>query len=270
MNNVVSFYEKYDEATRLSRDNARKVEFTMTVNLLNQYIKPKDKILELGAGTGAYSFYYARKGNCVEATDLTPKHIKIMEEKLKEENNNLNLHIELADATDLQKFQDESFDVINCLGPMYHIKSEEDREKCVKEALRVLKPGGILAVSYINKHFLIQSVMASQKEFFSDDFVDKILTSGLDEGGREDCFYTVGYFTTPEKAEDFMSRFSVEIIDHAAIDGISPLLKDKINELDDKQYSAWINYCLKSCRDRSTLGISNHGLIICRKVNTTL
>ncbi|MDT8719284.1 class I SAM-dependent methyltransferase [Clostridium sp. 19966] len=265
MKDVADFYESYDEDNRLSKDNARKIEFTMTVNLLNQYIKPKDKILELGAGTGAYSFYYARKGNSVEALDLTPKHIKIINEKISKEKGKINIRASLGDASNLQDFKDESFDAVNCLGPMYHIQAEEKRIQCINEALRVLKPKGILAISYINKHFIIQSTMANQREFFTDSFLNKILTLGVDKCGSDDCFFPIAFFTAPEEIQAFISKFPLEIIDHAAIDGTTALLRSHINELNEAQYATWINYCLKTCRDKNILGLSNHGMIICRK-----
>lgn len=76
MKDVINYYEAYDEESRLTRDNARKVEFVVTTEILNKYIVPNHKILELGAGTGAYSIYFSKRGNEVLATDLTPKHIE--------------------------------------------------------------------------------------------------------------------------------------------------------------------------------------------------
>lgn len=62
MNNVVNFYKKSEEESRLTTNKARKVEFDITTTILNKYIKSHNKILELGAGTGVYSFYYAERG----------------------------------------------------------------------------------------------------------------------------------------------------------------------------------------------------------------
>ncbi|MEG0672329.1 MAG: class I SAM-dependent methyltransferase, partial [Clostridium sp.] len=59
MSSITEFYERYDEENRLTIDNARKIEFNMTTTILNEQIEPHYKILELGAGAGAYSFYYA-------------------------------------------------------------------------------------------------------------------------------------------------------------------------------------------------------------------
>lgn len=34
----------------------------------------------------------------------------------------------------------------------------------------------------------------------------------------------------------------------------------------DEEYSVWLRYSLNSCKERSILGMSNNGLLICRKV----
>ena len=68
-----------------------------------------------------------------------------------------NLKIGLANATNLEQYADESFDVVLCLGPMYHLTAIEDRENCIKENLRVLKPGGLLICFVPSFNFLWSS-----------------------------------------------------------------------------------------------------------------
>jgi hypothetical protein len=65
MDSVIRYYEKSNEESRLNTDNVRKIEFEITTRTLDNLIKPSDEILELGAATGVYSFYY--KGNSVVA-----------------------------------------------------------------------------------------------------------------------------------------------------------------------------------------------------------
>lgn len=45
----------------------------------------------------------------------------------------------ILDATDMSIFEDESFDVVLNMGPFYHLVDISDREKCIRESLRVLK-----------------------------------------------------------------------------------------------------------------------------------
>jgi ubiquinone/menaquinone biosynthesis C-methylase UbiE len=265
MNSIIDFYERYDEDNRLTMDNARKIEFTVTTTTLNQYIEPHHNILELGAGTGVYSFYYAQRGNTVIATDISPKHVDIIKQNMKVKCNTLSLSTAIVNATDLSQYESESFDVVTCLGPMYHLTDEKDRIKCIQDSLRVLKPGGTLAIAYINKHYIIYGVMANQRKFFNGSFVEKILSTGFNNEGEEDCFFTVAFFTSPTEIESFINKFDVNIIDHVATDGISSLLRTHINELSDGEYEAWMDYMLSSCREKSILGLSNHGLLLCKK-----
>lgn len=148
---------------------------------------------------------------------------------------------------------------------MYHLTNEDDREKCINEALRVLKKGGILAIAYINKHFVLNSVMIRDKTFLTENFIEKVLKIGVIKEGEKECFWTDAFFTTPEEMESFISQFNIEIVDHVGTDGISPLLKEFVDNMNEEEYSTWLNYILNSCREKSILGMSNHGLVLCRK-----
>jgi len=41
MSLITEFYERYDEENRLTLNNARKIEFTVTTTILNEQIKPQ-------------------------------------------------------------------------------------------------------------------------------------------------------------------------------------------------------------------------------------
>jgi ubiquinone/menaquinone biosynthesis C-methylase UbiE len=266
MDSVIRYYEKSNEESRLNTDNVRKIEFEITTRTLDNLIKPSDEILELGAATGVYSFYYAKKGNSVVATDITPKHIDTINKKLVDDfNSSLQLSAQLVNATDLSKFESNSFNVVLCLGPMYHLTTEEGREKCIKEALRVLKDDGLLAIAYINKHYILNTVMLNDKKYLHREFIDKIFDTGVIKEGEKDCFWTDAYFTTPDEIQNLVEKFDVKVIDHLGTDGLNRLLNESINNLNDHELDNWLYYVEKSCRDKNILGISNHGLIVCRK-----
>ena len=56
---IAQYYEKYDEESRLIKDNSHKLEFITTIHTLDDKIKKGDRILEVGAGTGRYSLWYS-------------------------------------------------------------------------------------------------------------------------------------------------------------------------------------------------------------------
>jgi len=54
MDEVIKFYENVDEELRFQR-NSRRIEFLTTLRALDPWVKNSSSILELGAGSGAYS-----------------------------------------------------------------------------------------------------------------------------------------------------------------------------------------------------------------------
>lgn len=138
-NYVVESYENYKEEERLTTNNARKIEFITTTRVLNELFRNHTKILDCAAGTGAYAFYFAEQGYDVTATDITPRHIEIIRSKLTGKNYAMDTAV--LDATDMNVFADETYDVVLNMGPFYHLITETQREKCISESLRVLKKG---------------------------------------------------------------------------------------------------------------------------------
>ena len=125
MNYVVESYENYREEDRLTTNNARKIEFITTTRILNEILGENLKILDCAAGTGIYSFYLADRGHNVTATDITPRHIEMINNKLKSKSYKMDTAV--LDATDMSIFPDNSFDVVLNMGPFYHLTDENQR-----------------------------------------------------------------------------------------------------------------------------------------------
>ena len=51
---LTDFYSHYDEDERLASRHGS-VEFLTTMRYIEKYIRPQDRVLEIGAGTGRYS-----------------------------------------------------------------------------------------------------------------------------------------------------------------------------------------------------------------------
>lgn len=263
-NHVVDSYTNYQEENRLTTDNARKVEFITTIKALEEKIPSKAKILDCAAGTGIYSFYFANKGHDVTALDITPRYVEIMKEKLKG-HADYHMHIDVNDARDLSSYHDESFDVVLCMGPLYHLISEEERHQCLKECLRVLKKDGLLVTAYINKLFVIPYVMTNDFTYLDTQFIQQIKEKGFLKHSDSFCFWTDTYYSSPEEMENIYHTMGTKVIDHLATDGISIFLSDKINRMNNKEFEIWCDYHYSVCREKSTMGNSNHVLIIGKK-----
>lgn len=258
---VKKYYEGYDEDRRLIKDKSHSVEFITTTNYLDKYVYKGDKVLEVGAATGRYSFYYTNKGCNVTALELSEKHVDIMKNKLKEKP--LAMEVVQGNALDLSRFNNEVYDCVLCLGPIYHLTSEEDRKRCIEECLRVLKLGGLIAVSYISEFSHFVDMINRNKEDINDVGLQNIVKNGVEFGDDSDCFY----FSTYDDIEKMMHDNKVEKNVHIGTDGISDMLRARVNEFTGEEFDLWMKYHLDTCENPNLIGYSKHGLYIGRKRN---
>lgn len=253
---VEEFYNNIDEEKRLKRKNVNKIEFLTTIDYLNRVINSRSKILDACAGGGIYSFYFADKGHQVYAGDLVKKNVENIKAYQKQ-------HLKLEDIfvgniLDLHKYKDETFDVVLNLGSYYHLINENDRLQSINESLRVLKKGGIYAISYVNRY----SNLIKYREMFTKDFdlLEEYKNNGFHK--KNNIFYC----STPEMMEKELSIYKLDIRYHVATDGMKFIIDDVVNELNEDGFARWMNFQLSTCEDRSILGSSEHGLIIAKKL----
>ena len=100
-----------------------------------------DRLLDVGCGTGVVALTAAQVGAKVSGSDLTPE--LIMRAKENAQISNFNIDFQIADVEDLP-YKDDEFDfVLSQFGHMFAPRPEI----ALKEMLRVLKPGGVIAFS---------------------------------------------------------------------------------------------------------------------------
>lgn len=256
---VVEYYESYREEERITTNNSRRIEFLTTVHYLDKiFYKPFD-ILDCAAGTGTYAFYLANKGHKVTATDITPRHIHYIKKQIKEKTYPINAMI--LDAVDMSCFADETFDVVLNMGPLYHLTDENQRTKCFEESLRVLKKGGYLVIAYIPRLYLNQMLVMSDSTYLDRDLLKQIRDTGVLKYDNPKCFWTDTYYSSYNEMEELYKKYNLDIIEHFAQDGLTPLFHKTVDEWDSEQFNIWFNYHLSVCSEKSTIDMSNHVVI---------
>lgn len=263
-NYVIESYENYREEDRLTTNNARKIEFITTTRVFDEILKKNLKILDCAAGTGVYSFYLADRGYDVTATDITPRHIELINSKLSSKSYNMNTAV--LDATDMSIFPDASFDVVLNMGPFYHLIDKVQREKCLSESIRVLKKGGLLFIAYIPRYYVFQYVALSDKQYLDRNLAEQILKTGVLRHDDEKCFWTDTYYSTDIEMEKMYSDNGLKITEHFAQDGLTPFFANKIDDWTDDEFKIWCEYHYSVCREKSILGASNHVIIVGQKL----
>lgn len=246
-------YELFHEDTRLNRSKAARVEFLTTTRYIERYLKPGARILDVGAGAGEYSLYFARKGYDVCALELSEHNIEAFRAKLTPEDS---INLVQGNAVDLSRYEDESFDVVLLFGPLYHLHREEDRQKCIAEAKRVCKQDGTMFFAFISNDMVILTEFSYHPDYFVSGDYDK-------ETFELEDFPFV--FHTVDECRAMLRSGGVQVLHEVASDGISELLEDKINAMDDENYAQYLRYHFYICEKPEFLGMSNHLLFVGKK-----
>lgn len=254
--NLINYYNKFNEDKRLTRRHGI-VEYETTMKYLVNYLKKMDnpKILDIGAGTGAYSISLAKLGYDVSAVELVKHNLMTLKKK------SSRVKAFLGNALDLSQFSDNEFDVVLLFGPLYHLITEEEKIKCLTEAKRVLKNKGMIFISYyMNEYGIIT-------HGFRDNNIKKAIFDGLvDESfhikSKRDDLYSFVRLEDIDRYKDIVGLKRVKII---AQDGPSDYIRPVINSMDDETFKIYLDYHLKNCERSELLGASSHVLDILEK-----
>ncbi len=246
-------YDIFNEDARLNHSKAARVEFLTTVHYIEKYLKDGDKILDIGAGAGEYSLYFARKGYEVSALELADANIAAFKKKLTPEDK---IDLVQGNALDLSRYADKSFDIVLLFGPLYHLKNDADKQKCISEAKRVCKDGGKIFFAFISNDFVFLTEFGYDVNYFSNGDYDKE-TFKLNDFPF--VFHTVG------AARKLLADGGINILHEVASDGASELLAARINEMSDEDYTQYLRYHFYICEKPELLGMTNHLLFMGEK-----
>ena len=256
---IIEHYSGYQEDNRAKESRSASLEFHYTKQILSEYFTSKSCVIELGCATGYYGMYFADK--CAEYTgvDISPDHIAVFNEKIVTEKKK-NIHAVVGDATALSEFSDNSFDIVLCFGPMYHLPHEE-RLEVFDECYRIARSGAILAFAYING--LGAYVAACVHDKLRSTYPNKETNNSVFKLKTDDQLPGVFFFTSPEEMEYAAKQKKLEVLKNCGVN--FHFAACAIDEMDEEQFEAYMELTDKMSISPYCTGLSAHALLICRK-----
>jgi ubiquinone/menaquinone biosynthesis C-methylase UbiE len=205
---VMRFYgETVNEDSRLRSSADGRMELVRTQELLRRFLPPPPaRVLDVGGGSGIHAEWLVKDGYDVALVDPVPRHV---------EHAAAVCSASIGDARELHE-PDNSFDVVQLLGPLYHLPDPQDRGKALAEAFRVVKPGGLVAAAAINRYAsLFEHVTYSHLHTERiRNSVSKILETAVYDGTRG---FTLSYF---HRAEELVAELVTSGLTDVQVFGI--------------------------------------------------
>ena len=251
--NLITYYNKFNEDKRLKTRHGQ-IEYITTMKYLKETLDKYDnpKILDIGAGTGAYSIPWAESGFKVTAVELVKHNLKVIEAK------NKDITLIHGNALNLSKLKDHSFDVILLFGPMYHLISETEKIQALNETKRLLKTNGTILIQYImNEYAIIRHGFLEQQIIPS--LKNNLLDSNYHIKEKEDDLYSYVRLEDINTLNKLVNLKRTKIL---SPDTVANYFRPYINKLNEEEFNEFIKYHLSICERSDILGLCGHILDI--------
>jgi ubiquinone/menaquinone biosynthesis C-methylase UbiE len=149
-------------------------------------------VFDVGGGPGSYASWLAELGHEVHLVDPVPELVE-QARSLRSTNGREIVSCVVGDARSINQ-NDQSADVVLLLGPLYHLVDSGDRNRALKEAYRVLVPGGLLFAAAISR--FASALDGLKSDLFADPLFSQIVQRDLVEGIHENVTGKLDHFTS--------------------------------------------------------------------------
>jgi ubiquinone/menaquinone biosynthesis C-methylase UbiE len=265
---IIDYYRDGDEASRL-RTGWFQLEHERTRELITRHLPaPPASIIDAGDGAGVYACWLASLGYEAHLIDPVAKHVEQARAASRQQSGHPLASAEIGDARRLMR-EDNSADAVLLLGPLYHLVEKTDRLACLREARRVLRPGGLVWGAGISRFASLFDSLANG--FFADPAFAPILEQDLEDGQHRNpttnpVYFTDAYFHRPGELSRELLAAGFQVVEIAAIEGPGWIARD-FERLwkESVQRERLLAMVRKVEREPSILGASSHIMAIGRK-----
>jgi len=177
------YYDRFGEGEwgRLTADVAGRVSLEVHRRFLARFVRPGDRVLEVGAGPGRFTTELAALGASVVVTDISPVQLDLNREHVGATGAEAAVERrELVDVCDVSRYEDGAFDVVLAYGgPLSY--AFEETEAALRGLLRITATGGAVVASVMSMLGTWRSQLPGVVQVaaaFGEEANDAVLTTG--------------------------------------------------------------------------------------------
>jgi ubiquinone/menaquinone biosynthesis C-methylase UbiE len=265
---ISKYYSQGGEAERLFVAPDGIIERLRTQAIISRYApKPPAVVYDIGGGAGVYAFPLAEQGYKVHLIDLTPLHIEQAKKRMKETGINL-VEYSVGDARTIAA-PDACADIVLLLGPLYHLQDKPDRLKAIREAYRILKPGGLICAAAISRFasFLYLGSNNLLHDTYLGPIIEEDIKTGRHNNPKSDPrFFTTAYYHLPEDLEQEVKEGGFKNVKVMGVEGPSILFASLKETVEDKQALASLLHFLELIEtDKNIMASTSHLMAVAYK-----
>jgi ubiquinone/menaquinone biosynthesis C-methylase UbiE len=265
---VSGYYERFGEGARL-KTGMGKLEFERTREILLRFLPPAPAtVLDVGGGTGPYSFWLAQRGYRVFLVEPSSKLLEEARRLSKRRRKGFPVGCRQGDARTLD-FPDDLAEAVLLFGPSYHLTESKDRHRALGEAFRVLKKNAVIFCAAISR--FASAIDGMARRFFEDPTFFKIIKRDLRDGQHRNPtdnldFFTDAYFHKPADLRNEMEQAGFTSCRVFPVEGLGIFLGDfEAAWNSQKLRTRLLDIIALTENEESIIGISPHLLGVARK-----
>ncbi|MCW6010358.1 methyltransferase domain-containing protein [Micromonospora sp. CPCC 205371] len=212
---ILTYYDRRPETDRLA-SGPGVIERVRTQHILRRVLPPPPaRVLDVGGATGVYATWLAGLGYSVRLVDPVPRHVEAARES--------GVDAVPGDARALVE-PDASYDAVLVMGPLYHLTAPEERLAALREAARVVRPGGVVAAAAISRFASLHSAFL-EGAYTDPEFLDIVaadLATGVHRNPNErPRYFTTAYFHAPDELADELRAAGLDGVRVIAVEGVA-------------------------------------------------
>jgi SAM-dependent methyltransferase len=259
---IGEYYAQGREQARLETTN--RLELLRTRELLARFLPaPPARVLDVGGGAGVHARPLLERGYDVQLVDPVELHV--------EQARAAGVPADVGDARALDH-PDDAVDAVLLLGPLYHLVAADDRRQALREAARVVAPGGVVIAAAISR--FASTIDGLARGFLADPDFETIVERDIAEGRHENPtahpgWFTTAYFHRPDELAAEVEAAGLRLVRLVAVEGPASMLlaADEARWLEDEERRAVLLRAIRRVESEpALLGASAHVIAIAHRI----